>query len=96
MVPTVPDEPKDTIEHEIDTDSLPLPPPSSPPSGFESMVEPLNPEELKIQMDAIKKQLKNRRTYPEAAQKLKDLMAANLTYGNKRMFYDALSIVTFR
>lgn len=56
----------------------------------------LDEEALRIKVETIKANLKHSDTFEDAVKELKTVMENNLNYGNKRLFYDALNIISYR
>eukprot|EP01114_Cavostelium_apophysatum_P024562 TRINITY_DN9651_c0_g1_i2.p1 TRINITY_DN9651_c0_g1~~TRINITY_DN9651_c0_g1_i2.p1 ORF type:complete len:385 (-),score=11.47 TRINITY_DN9651_c0_g1_i2:131-1285(-) len=53
-------------------------------------------DELKMTMDNLKKKLKTKRYFKDAVTQLLPLFQNEINYTNKRLFYDALNIISFR
>jgi hypothetical protein len=56
----------------------------------------LDDMQLKTEMERIKKDLKAKTRFESAAKRLIELIPKHLNFENKRLFYDALNIVSFR
>src|SRR4051812_29439568 len=77
-----------------DADSLPLQPPASPVTQSTTQIQ--NADHLKIRVDGLKKRMKSKRNFEDAVPEFMELMKHNLSYQNKKLFYDSLNIVSHR